>query len=107
MKVRSTPISIGSAEYALKIMERSQSFNPEVKEWAGQAWKTFNYTTLDMPKFRSLMRKWWRENESHFAARNYKAVKPGGSWAEVLKSVTYYEGETVIQLPSESPTPSS
>jgi hypothetical protein len=83
--VLSEPISIGSIMAVLSLLRRSPAFSPEVKTWLYSAKGRFLYSNLDMLKLRNLMRQWWRENEGHFAAKDYAAVKPGASLAGVLK----------------------
>ena len=100
--VLSLPISIGSATDVLRLMRKSSVFSPEVKAWLGSADGKFSFRTLDMAKFRSLMRQWWRENESHFAEKDYAAVKPGASLAGVLKPDDT-EAPATSQQPPTSP----
>lgn len=83
--VVSLPISIGSASDVLSLLRRSPAFSSKVKAWVGSGGSGFSFRTIDMRKFRDVMRQWWRENESHFAAKNYAAVKPGASLSEVVK----------------------
>ena len=68
--------SIASILDVFGIIRRSSAFNADLKEWV-KAEPSIPLRILDVPKCREVMRTWWRENEEHFAKRNYAAVKPG------------------------------
>jgi hypothetical protein len=55
----------------LKIIERSPAFDAQTRKWA-QDQRQANATPL-----LNMLPQWWKENEAHFVAKNYKAVKPG------------------------------
>ena len=90
------PISIGSILDVLSILRRSPAFNEDVKKWVEDSLGV-SISKLDMPKCRNLMRMWWRENEGHFAKRDYAAVKPGAPLGRNLAKPGAYENDPAYQ----------
>jgi hypothetical protein len=69
------PVSMMMSRLAFSIILSNDVFSPETKAWA-----KYNRERIDSfpPKtIRELMQQWWRENEAHFRAGNYQAVRPG------------------------------
>ena len=66
-----TPASYRVAELIAQILANSSYFERDVAEWAEKLERV-------MPaEVRSIMRSWWKDNEKHFTAGDYKAVRPG------------------------------
>ena len=102
IRTSSMPISIGSILDVLSILQRSSAFNEDVKKWV-EGSLGVSISKLDMPKCRNLMRTWWRENEGHFAKRDYAAVKPGAPLGRNLAKSGVYENDPAYQpQPTES-----
>jgi len=55
----------------LKIIERSPAFDAQTRKWAQ------DQTQADLRDVLKILPQWWKENEAHFVAKDYKAVKPG------------------------------
>lgn len=70
------PISFFAAAAIPMVLGNSPSFSPEVIQWA-QAINRPSGGHIEYPEIRAVMRDWWRANEQHFRAKNYKAVQPG------------------------------
>jgi hypothetical protein len=61
-----------TAGYAiLSIIERSPAFDGQTRKWAQ------DQRQADGRKLMMMLPQWWKENEAHFVAKDYKAVKPG------------------------------
>jgi len=70
--IRVLPPSVYSALVSVRVIAESKQFSPETRAWAEQA-KRKHYPYTD---FRSTMRQWWKQNEAHFSAGDYQAVRP-------------------------------
>ena len=98
------PFSIEMSRVAFAIVEHSEAFTPEVREWAKE-----NHWRLDHnppPLTRDVIQKWWRENEARFVAGEYQAVKAG----QVLPAppATPKSAETPsAPLPTQTTAPSA
>jgi hypothetical protein len=69
------PISFFAAAAIPMVLGNSPSFNSEVIQWAQNINRPNGH--IEYPEIRAVMRDWWRANEQHFKAKNYKAVQPG------------------------------
>lgn len=64
------PLSYGVTCNIIQLLRESPQLSPEVRHWA------FSLNPDDLERNRTLLRKWWKENEKQFKERNYIAVKP-------------------------------
>lgn len=100
------PMSFYTAELVRNIVKASPLFNREVIEWADRQVDRTNQETIEL---RAIMREWWRENERHFKAKNYAAVKPGRELQrqETLPSAPSIQPEPVVSASATSAPPTT
>jgi hypothetical protein len=79
------------------LLRSSPSFSKEVNDWGI---RNFRYDprqgSKSMLEHRTLLRKWWKENERFFKAGDYKSVKPGDE---------LFGPSAAINLPENPQTP--
>lgn len=103
-----SPLSISSIFSTLSVIQKSSEFSNELRGWARAIDEEFARRLYKMPPhlgiFKSIMQQWWRENEKHFAAKDYAAVKPGAPVAETLKPAES-PAEATPKAAAEVPVP--
>lgn len=99
--VPSVPISFFAAAAIPMTLGNSPSFGPEVIQWAQRINHPGGH--IEYPEIREVMRDWWRANEHHFKAKDYKAVQPGRE----PKVIPPPEPIEVVTAPAETPAPAA
>jgi len=78
-------LSIGASQVVLAILQNSAVFSDDVRSWAmtmarERRGDTLEETKRNAGRVRDIVRSWWRENELHFAAKDYANVKRGAAF---------------------------
>jgi len=100
--VRVLPPSVYSALVSVRVIAESKQFSPETRAWAGEA-RRKHYPYTD---FRSTMRQWWKQNEAHFTAGDYRAVRPPQPEPPaVVTAAPPAPASTPLPVPTATPKP--
>ena len=88
------PRSVEMCRLALSVILRKDAFSHETRVWAKNNLELVDHNPPR--RTREMMQQWWRDNEAHFQARDYQAVRPG-------QILSYPRGVLVEDIPLSSP----
>jgi len=72
-------LSVAATRIILSVAIGAEQLPPAVRDWAASEFYAIAY---DFERTRSVVRQFWQENTTHFAEKNYQAVKPPTSTAQ-------------------------
>ena len=76
------PLSSAAATAILHVIANTDAFSAETRIWAQAVPAQIEPSVEGRLEYIEMMRNWWRENERHFQAKDYAAVKRGAPLSE-------------------------